>query len=241
MSKAQGNDARKNRLLGALGEWQPQADRPPSSAHQAQAWCHRLRGRRPPQARLFPTGHRPLTANRETQTSIAHCATNRDRENRSCSFRLMAVGMRNCDEAALSVAVPRSPMAPVGASAEYAPLPGSRRSPTSPLACTSVGLSSSRWLATDDLGIGSAKILLTRRRLGQPSGSAAPSIFVGQHDRNDASGNGRIRRIRRVVRQSLVVVVDLGKDHVAFGLERPEVMFFVRVVGVTKIVKQRGF
>jgi len=53
-------------------------------------------------------------------------------------------------------------MALVGASAEYAPLAGSRRSPTSALACTSVGLSSSRWLATDDLGIGSAKLLMSQ-------------------------------------------------------------------------------
>jgi hypothetical protein len=40
-------------------------------------------------------------------------------------------------------------------------------------------------------------------------------------------------------RQVLVVVVDLEKDPVAVGVERAEVMFFVRIIGVAKVVIDR--
>ena len=43
-----------------------------------------------------------------------------------------------------------------------------------------------------------------------PEGTpAAPSIFFGQHDRNDAPRDGRVSRIGRVVHKIFVVVVDL--------------------------------
>ena len=43
-------------------------------------------------------------------------------------------------------------------------------------------------------------------------------------------------------RQVLVVIIDLEKDRLSVGLERPKIMFFVWVIGVTKIVIHRdGF
>ena len=39
-----------------------------------------------------------------------------------------------------------------------------------------------------------------------------------------------------MVGQVVVEVIDLEKDRMALRFERPEVMFCVRVVGVTKIV-----
>jgi hypothetical protein len=45
-----------------------------------------------------------------------------------------------------------------------------------------------------------------------------------------------------VVRQGLVEVIDLEKDLLSVGLERPQIMFFVWVIGVAKIVIHRdGF
>jgi len=40
-----------------------------------------------------------------------------------------------------------------------------------------------------------------------------------------------------MVGERFVVVVDLEKDHMAFGFERAKVMLLVRVVGVTKVVE----
>jgi hypothetical protein len=45
-----------------------------------------------------------------------------------------------------------------------------------------------------------------------------------------------------VVGQVLVVIIDLEKDRLSVGLERPKIMLFVWVIGVTKIVIHRdGF
>jgi hypothetical protein len=57
-----------------------------------------------------------------------------------------------------------------------------------------------------DLGIGSTDASKTAGSIWRP---AAPSIFFGQHDRNDAPRDGRVSRIGGVVRKILVVVVDL--------------------------------
>src|ERR1700730_9805882 len=58
-----------------------------------------------------------------------------------------------------------------------------------------------------------------------------PSILFSQHDRDHALGDRWISRIRGVVREALVEVVDLEEHLVAVGVERTKVMFFVRVVG----------
>ena len=71
--------------------------------------------------------------------------------------------------------------------------------------------------------------------LRQPSLTCA-SILLGQHDGDDALGDRRIGRVRRVIRQILVEIIDLEKDHLAVGFERAKVVFFIRVVGMTKIV-----
>ena len=42
-----------------------------------------------------------------------------------------------------------------------------------------------------------------------------------------------------MVRQGRIEVIDLEKDRLTFGLERPKIMLFVWVVGVTKIVIDR--
>ena len=42
-----------------------------------------------------------------------------------------------------------------------------------------------------------------------------------------------------MVAEALVEVVDLEEHTLAVGVERAKVVFFVRVVGVTKIVKDR--
>jgi hypothetical protein len=63
------------------------------------------------------------------------------------------------------------------------------------------------------------------------------SVFVGQHDRYHADGDRRIGRIGGVAVQAAIKIIDLEKDRVAFSLERPKVMLFVRVVGMTKVVE----
>jgi hypothetical protein len=65
---------------------------------------------------------------------------------------------------------------------------------------------------------------------GSRVGPAAPSVFFGQHDRDDAPGYGRVGRIGRVVRQVLIVIIDLEKDRMAVSLKRAKVVFFMRVV-----------
>ena len=42
-----------------------------------------------------------------------------------------------------------------------------------------------------------------------------------------------------MVGQGLVEIIDLEKDRLSVGLERPKIMFFVWVIGVTKIVIDR--
>ena len=71
--------------------------------------------------------------------------------------------------------------------------------------------------------------------LGEPQAETPPSILFGQHDRDHALGDRRISRIRRVVTEALVEVVDLEEHLVAVGIERAKVVLLVRVVGVTEI------
>src|ERR1019366_7179974 len=63
-----------------------------------------------------------------------------------------------------------------------------------------------------------------------------PSIFLGQHDGDHPLGHIRIGRVGRVDGQALVVVIDLEKDFVPVRVERAKVVFFMRVVGATKVV-----
>jgi hypothetical protein len=42
-----------------------------------------------------------------------------------------------------------------------------------------------------------------------------------------------------VVRQGLVEIIDLEKDRLTFGLERPKIMLFVWVIGVAEVVIHR--
>jgi hypothetical protein len=62
------------------------------------------------------------------------------------------------------------------------------------------------------------------------------SVFVGQHDGDDALSDVWVGRIGRMHGQRGIEVVDLEKDRVAVGFERAKVMFFVWVVGVAKVV-----
>src|SRR5262249_40620758 len=66
---------------------------------------------------------------------------------------------------------------------------------------------------------------------------AIGSILLGQHDRDHTLGDRRVSSVRRMHRQCFVVVVDLEKDRLAVGVERAEVVFLIRVVGVMKVVK----
>src|ERR1700722_19371799 len=68
-------------------------------------------------------------------------------------------------------------------------------------------------------------------------GTEPRSVLVGEHDRDHAHGDSRVCRVGGVVVQAAVKIVDLEKDRVAFGLERAKVMLFVRVVRMTKVVK----
>ena len=77
--------------------------------------------------------------------------------------------------------------------------------------------------------------------LGEPHAETPPSILFGQHDRDHALGDRRISRIRGVVGEALVEVVDLEEHPLAVGIERAKVVLFVRVVGVTEIVKHRDW
>src|ERR1017187_1313064 len=61
-------------------------------------------------------------------------------------------------------------------------------------------------------------------------------ILVGQHDRDDSFGHRRVGRIRGMISEASIVVVDLEKDRFPFGFERSEVVFFVWIVSVAEIV-----
>lgn len=65
---------------------------------------------------------------------------------------------------------------------------------------------------------------------------ATASVLLSQHDRDHTLGDRGIGWIRRVIRQGLVEIIDLEKYPVTVGIERTEVVFFVRVVGVAEII-----
>ena len=62
------------------------------------------------------------------------------------------------------------------------------------------------------------------------------SVFLRQHDGDDALGDGWVGRIGGMHGQRGIVIIDLEKDRVAIGFERAKVMFFVWIVGVAKVV-----
>jgi hypothetical protein len=62
------------------------------------------------------------------------------------------------------------------------------------------------------------------------------SVFFGQHNGDDPLGDRWIGRVRRVVGQGFVEIIDLKKDHLAVGFERSEVVFAIRIVGLAKVV-----
>ena len=62
------------------------------------------------------------------------------------------------------------------------------------------------------------------------------SVFLGQHDGDDALGDGWVGRIGGMHGQRGVEIIDLEKDRVAIGFERAKVMFFVWIVGMAKVV-----
>jgi hypothetical protein len=72
---------------------------------------------------------------------------------------------------------------------------------------------------------------------GRLEAAIGRSIFVGQHHGDHADRDGRVGRIGGVVVQAAIKIIDLEKDRVAFGLERPKVVLFMRVVGVAEVVK----
>ena len=61
-------------------------------------------------------------------------------------------------------------------------------------------------------------------------------VFLCQHDRDHALGDGLVCCIWRMVREALIEIIDLEKDHLPIGFERTEVVLFIRIVGVTEIV-----
>src|SRR5262249_17029404 len=71
---------------------------------------------------------------------------------------------------------------------------------------------------------------------------AGPLVFIGQHDRDHPLRDRRISWVGGVVREGLVVVIDLEKDPMAIRIERAKVVLFARIVGVAKVVEHRdGF
>src|ERR1700730_2420542 len=61
------------------------------------------------------------------------------------------------------------------------------------------------------------------------------SILLGPHDRDHALGDRGVGRIAGLLREALVVVVDLEEHPLAVGIERAKVVLFVWIVGVTKV------
>jgi hypothetical protein len=55
-------------------------------------------------------------------------------------------------------------------------------------------------------------VLCVERALGP---SQVPSVFFGQHDRDDAPRYGGVGRIGQVVGETLIVIIDLEKDRMA--------------------------
>ena len=66
-----------------------------------------------------------------------------------------------------------------------------------------------------------------------------PLVLGREHDRYDPLSNCRIGGVGGMADDRAIVIVDLEKDRLLFGLERPKVMFFVRIVGVAEVIKHR--
>src|SRR5271163_4610227 len=64
----------------------------------------------------------------------------------------------------------------------------------------------------------------------------AGSVFLRQHDGDDALGNVWVGRIEGVHRKRWIEIIDLEKDRVAIDLERTKVVFSMWIVGVAKVV-----
>src|SRR6202047_1522916 len=63
------------------------------------------------------------------------------------------------------------------------------------------------------------------------------SILLGQHDRDHALGDRGVGRIRGVIAEALVEVVDLVQDRMAIAIKAAKVVLLVGIVGVAKVVK----
>ncbi len=63
------------------------------------------------------------------------------------------------------------------------------------------------------------------------------SVLLGQHDRDHALGHRGVGWVGGVVGQCPIVIIDFEHDCLAFGIERTEVVFFMRVVGLAEVVK----
>ena len=68
---------------------------------------------------------------------------------------------------------------------------------------------------------------------------APSSVFLRQHDGDDALGDRRISWVGRVRGERLIEIIDLEKDRVPVDFERAKIVFFVWVVGVAEIVVDR--
>ena len=66
---------------------------------------------------------------------------------------------------------------------------------------------------------------------------ASRSVLVGQHDRDNSLGHRRVGWIGGMMGEGPIKIVDLEKDRFAFDFERPEIVFFVRVIGVAEVIE----
>jgi hypothetical protein len=66
------------------------------------------------------------------------------------------------------------------------------------------------------------------------------SVLPRQHDRDDAFSDGWIGRVRGVVRQGPVEIIDFEHDVLTVDFEAAEVVLLVGIVGVTKVVEHRN-
>ena len=69
---------------------------------------------------------------------------------------------------------------------------------------------------------------------------ASRSVLVGKHDRDDPLGDRRIGWIGRMVSEGPIVIIDLEKDRFTFSLERSEIVFFIRIIGVALCLSPQG-
>ena len=81
-------------------------------------------------------------------------------------------------------------------------------------------------------GIQSGSDSHSKQTRGAELGSLQSSILLRQHDRDHPLGDRGIGGIGRVHGHALIEVIDFEHDRVTVGLERPKIVFLVRVIGV---------